>query len=128
VNFTVSRRCFTIRLLTSQPGGRRGGPVTIGYLTYLIYAGCLVHAGKDRQQPGQIGEGKKAEHQLLRGGPPQLTPRLPGLLPGRHHRRQAAAVNEGQSLQIHNDPRARDGSDRQRARQPGGMGFINLSA
>jgi hypothetical protein len=57
--------------------GAQGRARHLGYLTYLIYAGCLVHAGKDRQQPGQTGEGKKAEHQLLRGGQPQLTPRLP---------------------------------------------------
>jgi len=67
------------------------------------------------KQLGQIGEGKKAEHQLLRGGQQQVTPRLPGLLPGRHHRGQAAAVHEGQRLQIHNDPRTRSNSSRQRA-------------
>lgn len=85
-------------LFTSQPEGRRGPPVTVGR---------LIHAGQYRQQPGQIGEGKEAEHQLLRGRQQQVTPCLPGLPPGRYDRRQAAAVNEGQFLQVHNDPRTR---------------------
>lgn len=109
---------FTVCLFTSQPSARRGPPVTVG---------CLIHAGEYLQQLGQIGKGKKAEYRLLRGGQQQVTPCLPGLLPGRYHRRQAAAVHEGQSLQIHDDPRTGSNSSRQRTRQPRGMVLINLA-
>jgi hypothetical protein len=71
VNFTVSQRRFTARLVTSQPGQCRGPPAI---------AGCLIHAGEYRQQPGQIGEGKKAEHQLLGGGQQQLPAGLTSIL------------------------------------------------
>jgi hypothetical protein len=63
VNFTVSRQCFTGRLVTSQPGECRGPPAIVG---------CLIHAGEYWQQLGQIGEGKKAEHQLPRGSQQQV--------------------------------------------------------
>jgi hypothetical protein len=118
VNLPIPR-CFTIRPVTSQPAGRRGPPVT---------AGGLTHAGEHRQQPAQISKPKKAEHQPLRGGQQQITPRPPGLLPGRHHHRQAAAVNKSQSLQVHNHPRTRRHSSRQRVRQPPGIGPIKLAA
>jgi hypothetical protein len=48
-------------------------------------------------------------YRLLRCGQRQVTTHAPGLPAGRYQRGRVAAVHEGQSRQIHDDPRTRTG-------------------
>jgi hypothetical protein len=91
-------------------------------------AGRLFGRGVNGEGVGQAEDGEYARHVPVRGREDKAASGLSGLLSGVLQGGHAAAIDEGEARQVHDDPRFARGDPRDPGRDSRGVGHVKLSA